>query len=244
MSLPPDPRVVARCLLLSPHIDDVAFSLGGALLDGRFTAATVMNVFTLSASSEDGDGDWRQVTAVRKREDHAFFTALSTPVAFLDLDRLDVPLRLGIPDEAVFCAHPSEPAEEEILASALGQVRADHLIAPLGLGGHVDHRLVHRVARDAARGGAWSVAFYEDLPYAGALTEAAIEDVLCELSAGIGRGLRPQHLACGGAGNHKLERVAAAYRSQLGPSTLELIERHGRARAAASPLGERLWWVK
>jgi hypothetical protein len=39
------------------------------------------------------------------------------------------------------------------------------LYAPLGAGGHVDHRHVHRAAALLAEKG-WRVAFYEDVPYA------------------------------------------------------------------------------
>jgi LmbE family N-acetylglucosaminyl deacetylase len=56
------------------------------------------------------------------------------------------------------------------LAERLGEERkrrGDQLIAPLGVGGHVDHRIVYSAARELQRSG-WIVRFYEDYPYSDA----------------------------------------------------------------------------
>jgi LmbE family N-acetylglucosaminyl deacetylase len=52
--------------------------------------------------------------------------------------------------------------------------------APLGVGKHVDHQIVHQAAQELA-GRGWDVWFYEDIPYA--LKPAALDARLAEIRA-------------------------------------------------------------
>ncbi len=225
------------CLLLSPHLDDLAFSLGAALLDGRFPNATVVNVFCISASAVD-NSEVKTVTSVRKSEDEEFFQSLDTPVDVIYLDRLDAPLRLGIPDEEVCNSLHLCDQELSYLQDFIQLRSPSLLIAPLAIGGHVDHRLVYHTACVLARDG-WPVAFYEDLPYAGGIEMEYIENIVKETSFILGCDLHSQQLHCGWRGNKKFDTVLT-YRSQLGPTTLERIIFHSQ-RLNDTVITERLW---
>jgi LmbE family N-acetylglucosaminyl deacetylase len=67
------------------------------------------------------------------------------------------PRHLGITNEVVSRTQKLLPSRQRV-----------HLRAPLSVGGHIDHRIVHEAARAVAfaRGPELSLSYYEDLPYA------------------------------------------------------------------------------
>ena len=56
-------------VIISPHLDDAVFSLGGAMLTGRLGKITVVSMFTRSSYCIDGLGDIERVTEMRAAED-------------------------------------------------------------------------------------------------------------------------------------------------------------------------------
>jgi LmbE family N-acetylglucosaminyl deacetylase len=177
-------------IYLAPHYDDAVFSCGGAIhrQAGRGESVLVVTVCAAApdpadplsplASALHGRMGLSPAAAVarRREEDEAALATLGAEPA-----RLDVPdcIYRGRPSEgqwyyptleAVF--GPAHPEEAALYASIAGAVLALDLhrpgatfYAPLGAGGHVDHRHVHRAAAVLA-GQGWRVAFYEDVPYA------------------------------------------------------------------------------
>ena len=154
--VPPGRAITASGLLLSPHSDDVAFSLGAALLEGRFARGRVVTVFSVSACIAADTGESRdRVTALRRAEDCAFATMIGSVLEWHDLGRLDAPIRLGLSENAVCQCSDVWHDEAEIVAlvQALEHTLAKHSICvvPLGLGGHVDHHtLLTAVVRGVA----------------------------------------------------------------------------------------------
>jgi len=98
-------RALLRCpamdvLLLSPHGDDRAWSIGGlAARLGRRGRATLLTVFSRSAFGP-GAPPGADVAAVRRGEDAAFAAACGLRAEWLD--RLDAPLR-GVAWDRLFC---------------------------------------------------------------------------------------------------------------------------------------------
>lgn len=226
-----------RAVLLSPHIDDVPFALGAAMLDGHFGDSTVVNVFSVSRSSY-ADDSLQAVSAARRGEDDAFFSRVPSRIERVYLECLDAPVRLGITDDDVCATEPpaSDSAERDIVATLAALRPARTLVlAPLGLGRHVDHMIVCRAACHAAADG-WQVAFYEDLPYAAELSFPEILRSVNELSARIGSPLAPKILEFGELGCSKCQALAD-YRSQLGPTSLARIQSHAVRLGHA----ERVW---
>jgi len=142
-------------LYVSPHADDVAFSAAAQLAREVASGARVV-VMTLFEPPE----------AERRGEDEAFARAFAVelvrggwPDAIVRRRRYRSPAQLFAPlraDEA--------PLVEAVRASL--QARVDggcrRVVAPLGVGGHVDHQIAHAACR--ALVGA-EVSFYEDTPY-------------------------------------------------------------------------------
>jgi LmbE family N-acetylglucosaminyl deacetylase len=155
-------------VILSPHHDDAALSLGLTLLEAaqRGTSVHVLNAFTVSSHCPGRDAQGvSDVSSLRAEEDATFVAQLPGGVAG-DLGRRDASLR-GY--DGVRCVRrraldASERAEVLDLALQLRPWQGhDVYFVPLGLGDHIDHR-VARVAAERAWAGA-EIRYYEDLPY-------------------------------------------------------------------------------
>jgi LmbE family N-acetylglucosaminyl deacetylase len=159
--------MTSRVLLLSPHPDDVAWSLGGTLarLGAAGTEVWTLTFFTRSVYAP---GSWAtdidQVTAVRAAEERAW--AAAHGVRLLRGDLPDSGLR-GYDDLTELGAVP-EPevvaAAGRLLAGVVDRSGADAVLVPGSRGGHVDHAAVRLAA--AARPDGPPVLHYDDLPYA------------------------------------------------------------------------------
>lgn len=231
-----------RTVALGAHCDDLAFSLGGALRDGRFGDLLPLTIFTVSGYTAAGCADPSEVTSRRKEEDRSFFSDLPGERAPLWLNRLDAPLRLGIGVDEVQ-AVSFEAREEAEAESLCREVRPlllleSPLLAPLALGNHVDHRIVRQVAVKLAPGR--TVLFYEDLPYAGEMTLGEIDKAVTELADLLGAKLHPLLLPSAGVATAR-ERAVASYRSQTDERSFETLMRHPRRLAVNGVPAERAW---
>lgn len=162
-------------LYVSPHADDVAFSVAGQLARDVAAGERVV-VFTLFEPPEPGE--------VRRAEDAAFARAFGValergawPDAIVRRRRYRSPARLFAPlraDEA--------PLIETVRAAlqALVDRGCRRVVAPLGVGGHVDHQVAHAACRGL--GGA-DVRYYEDTPYV--LTPFQLPRRLARLDADV-----------------------------------------------------------
>ena len=166
-------------LVLSPHLDDAAFSCGGlmALLADAGWRVCLATAFTRSVPHPTGfalacqldkglpaDVDYMQI---RRDEDRAAATVLGVT----DLRWLDFP-------EAPHRGYGSAPALfQDVLPGddvwvplaatfrdLVRELQPALVLAPQGLGDHVDHRQVIRAVLDTPL--AMPLAFYRDSPYA------------------------------------------------------------------------------
>lgn len=147
---------------LSPHADDVAFSCAGSVaLD--VAAGHPVTVITAFLSGADA--------ALRRKEDEAAAAALGCTYNCLELpdapDRPEIRGALGV-------FMPLGPQHlgiiNEVVTRLLWHVTGAeqlHIRAPLAVGGHIDHRLVHEAARALAYhlGRSAQLTYYEDQPY-------------------------------------------------------------------------------
>lgn len=254
-------------IYLAPHLDDAALSCGGTIHARRARGEPVLVITILAGRFVGGElsplaarihadcGLLPQMVATRRAEDLAALSLLDAQVVHLDL--LDAIYRtapdgrwlygqladlFGAPDAADPLTGQGAEEVAEQLAALLPPPGQATLYAPLAVGRHVDHQIVHAVARRlVARG--QRLAFYEDYPYAEApdAPDAALE--------AAGGGDWPVEIVPLEAAD-LVAKVSALgyYRSQL-PSLFGCAEAMpGRVwafattRAPGVPLAERLWW--
>ena len=167
---------------LSPHLDDAALSCGGRIAGevARGERILVATCFTAdepaeppSALAADLRRWWSlpagEVMARRRAEDREACARLG--VEPLHLDLAEAPYRLGAeasPHYAALAALFGEPdaADAAALGPRLERTLRElpphrRLLAPLAVGGHVDHRLVRAAVERVAP----QSAFYEEFPY-------------------------------------------------------------------------------
>lgn len=136
---------VKRAVAVSPHLDDAVFSCGATLagLAAGGWHVVLVTVFTAGVEAIDGLGPAdADVMARRRDEDRRAAEILGVAdVAHLPL----VPARHRGYESDVACragVRPDDRAPAEA-AAALGPVldaaRPDRILAPRGVGGHVDH---------------------------------------------------------------------------------------------------------
>ena len=165
-----------RLIVLSPHLDDAALGCAGLLagLRGRVDRLVV----TLCAGDPGAAAllagpSWLAPPHLRRAEDRAAMAALDCP--FLHLGFIDAIYRRGS-DGAPLYPHgsfigPMHPTDEAHLAEVqraltrlCTRVGRILVLAPLGVGGHIDHLLCARAASRLATGDT-RLLFYEEFPY-------------------------------------------------------------------------------
>jgi LmbE family N-acetylglucosaminyl deacetylase len=166
---------------LSPHLDDAVFSCGG-LIAQQVSMGDAVTVFTVCA----GDSPVGELTPFAY-ELHRRWGGAGSPMAARRAEDLVACGRLGASvvhhplvdaiyrrsgdgqplydsEPAIFGAlHGADEARLDELAAvfALALPADGTLLAPLGLGGHVDHRMTRRAAERMGR----PLWYYRDLPY-------------------------------------------------------------------------------
>lgn len=202
-------------IYLSPHYDDIAFSLGArvaALPGGRLVNLFTRSGYVAGTSTEhwpDAETIAR-VMVLRRKEDTAFSERYRMERLDLGLDEPPVRRRSpwdlgGLADDIAQARAPLT----ELLAALPSGVR---IFCPAGIGGHVNHLAVRALVIEllSELAGRAEVLFYEDLPYAASsrARRRGIRDLCAALQ---GWQLRRQTWASGAA---KLEAVNC-YPSQL-----------------------------
>ncbi|WP_435017222.1 PIG-L deacetylase family protein [Tundrisphaera sp. TA3] len=174
-------------LVISPHLDDAAFSCGGTIASlarqgWRVVLATAFTAsvpdpagFALACQLDKGLGPEVDYMALRRDEDLACGRALGvSEVLWLDLP--EAPHRgYGSPAELFGPMRTEDRIAEPLvdaIQSLIGRYEPAVIFAPQGVGGHVDHRQVIAAMQDSALTPACPVAWYRDLPYAARFPDA------------------------------------------------------------------------
>lgn len=170
-----------KIAVVSPHRDDVAFSLDltvAALLAAGHSI-DVVNCFTrteyapyASVESIDVGSQIRSISELRASEDKAWMASHGARLKIIDLDLEDAPKRLAVAIDQV-CSTPAAQGDGAgvQIQRGLESISPDAIILPLGIGKHVDH-LTARNGGIAFLQSSMPCAFYEDLPYAARTGEA------------------------------------------------------------------------
>ncbi|MBC8160110.1 MAG: PIG-L family deacetylase [Roseiflexaceae bacterium] len=209
---------------LSPHMDDVSLSCGGAIAGQRAAGEAVLVVTICTAAppatgpfstlAEEFHREWglsaAEAVAARLREDQ-------DSMAVLDVDSLLVGMLDALYRQpAVYDRRETlfgTPAAGDPLVLALRDVFAGlrerlpvaRFYAPLGVGSHVDHLITYQAAAEC-----WgpTQVLYEDFPYV--VREGELDRRLAQ----VGGDLRPVTVAIAPHLQRKL-RAICAYTSQI-----------------------------
>ncbi|MBL8349607.1 MAG: PIG-L family deacetylase [Burkholderiaceae bacterium] len=248
------PSGAPRLLVIEPHMDDAALSVGGSLLHriGRCNISILAVVresnYTSYIRLRRDYLDIGHITKLRHAESELAARILGAD--FRCLDWADAPNRL-LPGEhwtvdalpeigratEAFIHGPIYPDDVVQLAAELeavvSDVAPDELWVPLAVGDHIDHRLTHEAAlliwpmlRSSRPG--LKLCFYEDVPYA---SEANVGEALTRLKS---RGLL-LHRICepiADTYSRKLDAVGT-YASQFKRDVIQERIRTSATRAAS-----------
>ncbi len=171
-----------KWIFLSPHLDDIAFSCGGLVWDLANSGQQV-EVWTIYAGDPPIDGlspfahglhlTWGlglDAVRIRRKEDQqACLIIGSIPRYFSYLDCIYRKTPEGefyyTTDQAIFGG--LDPREMDMIDQLVGKLQEElpddaRVVAPLGIGNHVDHELVRKAASRLNI----PLGFYADYPYA------------------------------------------------------------------------------
>ena len=211
-------------LFLSPHFDDAVLSCGGILaalpkdqtwLVTVFTTAAQKNLSPLARMLHQQWGGDTETYLHRQAEDRSAANRLGVRTIWLGLSEViyrDTTL------DSINGVFSSDLAAADIpcldaVRERLTQLIQDHpgctVFAPLGLGYHRDHLIVHTAARDVEQhfGNAVQFFYYEDFPYA---KDSGIKRRLKEIHAN----LRPTAMDINATLTDRIETIKL-YRSQV-----------------------------
>jgi LmbE family N-acetylglucosaminyl deacetylase len=178
-----------KIAVVSAHRGDAAFGVGlsvGAWLEAGHTVEVIACCTRTERAPYSDVGSVHEndrmsfATAVRKREDESWLKLYRGRLTVTDLNLKDAPLRLHVGADEVFGLEVNLAEKAVVkIQKAVERSRAQALVVPLALDGHID-RLTARAAALAGWSMELPVAFYDDLPRAAqpgadALVECAVQ---------------------------------------------------------------------
>jgi LmbE family N-acetylglucosaminyl deacetylase len=178
-------------VVIEPHMDDAALSVGGQLLRRKGNChITIICVFGVSnytsyMESQRAYLDADAITQLRFEE--STLAAAKLGAHFLSLGLTDAPLRMQASPEwsktyladdirashGFISTHPVPHVVKhvaQVLAQSLQGLNPDEIWIPMGLGNHVDHRTtraacLHMLSERQGLNSTLKCRLYEDLPY-------------------------------------------------------------------------------
>lgn len=175
-----------KTILISPHSDDIAYSLGGALLENYFEKpAILVTIFTISNFSPRLKlTDPEEITRVRRLEDIEFTRKVG--IEYRGFQFLEPPLRGKRTHEEIFDSDQhSDPIYNEVYVSLSKFIKCFPnalVVSPMALGDNIDHRIAFDACSLICRENNIKISFYEDVPYVSLLTLKQIENRAYEIN--------------------------------------------------------------
>jgi 2'-N-acetylparomamine deacetylase/2'''-acetyl-6'''-hydroxyneomycin deacetylase len=232
-------------LLLSPHPDDIGFSLGGALLLKYFDNPFLLTVFTRSshAPSTSYHGKVDEVTALRIQEDRQYASSLMLEYVHLDFD--DAIIRGYKNVKSLFqvqnpACDPVFPQVRNELHRIITSNNFESVITPMGIGNHVDHLIVRLATEHIMidKSQTKNLIYFEDLPYAGNASRDEIQSIV----HGVKHRLNPQLIDVSSVFEKKISVLSSCYKSQISQKDLKVLNKYAKKIAPHhNSYYERFW---
>ena len=224
-----------QSIIFSPHCDDAFFSLGGAILQGSLKPAIIYNFFCQTNWTIRSIGQVNKITQIRIKEDQRLYHALNCQTYYLMLE--DACLRIPKNDDDTQYLDPYLIPQQQaiwqtiknIVKNIVSTYTDSRLFFPLGLGNHIDHRLIFEAGKQYCHNP--NVYFYEDTPYDQTLNNQVIKKHLINNHLNvISQTLKISLL------EQKISLAKKYYKSQINSQVYHDIQTIGINRG-----GERIW---
>lgn len=161
-----------RLMFVSPHLDDAILSCGARIVDLIQKEHQVVVATIFSSPGNLPDEATQSLYLQRKSDDRKAVQSLGTTAVHLNFT--DAPFRnpfYGKFSSILF--HHQLPEREnrtlievsDQLLQLLDDFKADEVVWPLGVGGHIDHHLIFACSRLLREKVSTEFSYYEDLPY-------------------------------------------------------------------------------
>jgi LmbE family N-acetylglucosaminyl deacetylase len=237
-------------LVLEPHMDDAALSVGGAMFKRKnkqkITIMTVVGESDFTSYSKQIDFTTEFVTKRRLRESDMACQMLNAK--HVCLDELDQPIRWRTGKEADLASSEKNLLLGDKLAANIIPLNIDELWVPLAIEFHADHHRTRNAAISMLNKYTEAfqnvkVFFYEDVPYVNDFCERFKSDMILHLSRGneqpqlyiedISEQLSPK------------KKLSNVFGSQFKASYIyPKIEQAARIAADGLGYAERLWYFE
>lgn len=222
----------ATKVIISPHMDDAALSMGGTILQDN----EKFKIITLFGSNWTLDGinpDSNKVTNIRLSEEQKVIKLFKAEFVFANLPEATM---RGYNNWMAKC---DLQKEKQLFKKIINIIKEntnveDELFLPAAIGEHVDHALVFETIKSLNNK---KIRLYEDLPYATyGGTKERIEKIsnlykITEVLTNINNTI-----------NAKLECLNI-YKSQLTPDDIIKVKNYAKNLGKTADFYERIWMI-
>ncbi|MDD3245966.1 MAG: PIG-L family deacetylase [Methanosarcina sp.] len=204
-----------KTILISPHSDDIAYSLGGSLLKNHFEKPVIsVTVFTKSNFSPRLKlTDPEEITRTRYLEDIEFTKKIG--IEYKSFQFPEPPLRGRTSHKEISKSDPYlDPIYNEVYLSLSELIKSYPnalVVSPMSLGDNIDHRIVFESCVSICKENNRKITFYEDVPYVSLLTLKQVKNKAFEINAN----LKPSKIDITSTFYEKLKNLKL-YKTQIG----------------------------
>lgn len=169
-----------KMCFLSPHCDDLVFSLGGSLINRYLKDLEVYDIFNKSKYVIHMPNT-ENISRIRKIEESKALNIFNIRPYFLNYKYATM---INYANEILYMAEKNIPKKDKIYSrinkkiKRIMNMKKDRIfIFPLGLGYNIDHRILFEIGKDALYKG-YKVLFYEEGGYDTSANEQLITEYL------------------------------------------------------------------
>lgn len=241
---------VCRVTVVSPHFDDAPLSLGQSMLDGSLSRCRVRVEVLFGRTNytrwvHPTRARARAISLWRRGEEALAQARFGYRVHSHDLE--EAVLRTGELDPDVIRDAGTDPVGDPTFGDVVARLRrlrgaGGLFLVPVGLGDHLDHRIVAEAGRRLAREHDDGIGFYEDRPYASVLQPEEIADQVARL------GLDLEPVTVSGPISASMHRwLRRCYPSQIDDRFAEWLDRdsaEGAVERVWLPAGQVPGWLR
>lgn len=227
-------------ILLSPHLDDVAFSMSGFLyyLIQKKYNVYLINIFNNSNYCLPGFKT-DCVNKQREIEDHKFAKQFNLNKINFNLDDSSILKHTELSETLCVPNDIRRKKVHALLFEFFNITKPCKIFCPIAIGGHIDHRMVKEICLEIGYRSFQNIFFYEDLPYACNYTP---EDASIIIKKATTLTLFPKYIDISDIWPVK-ESSISFYESQVNQAMILNIKNYAQNLGNNGYLYERIWSI-